>query len=67
MYLDIGQECDADALTQGGFTHGFVCSFENKKDRDYYLHEDPAHLAFVKSLDGLVADVRVVDFEPGVY
>ncbi|EMC95220.1 hypothetical protein BAUCODRAFT_72787 [Baudoinia panamericana UAMH 10762] len=52
---------------QGGFSHGFVSEFQNEEDRKYYLEKDPAHLAFVKSLDGLVQNVRVVDFEPGKF
>jgi hypothetical protein len=31
------------------------------------LEKDPAHLEFVASLDGIVQNVRVVDFEPGVF
>jgi len=52
---------------QGGFSHGFVSRFENEEDRRYYLEEDPAHLDFVKSLDGIVRNVRVLDFSPGVF
>lgn len=52
---------------QGGFTHGFVSHFANEEDRRYYLEEDPAHLEFVKSLDGIIEHVRVVDYTPGVY
>ncbi|KAJ0116875.1 hypothetical protein J7T55_010026 [Diaporthe amygdali] len=52
---------------QNGISHVFVSEFENEKDREYYLNEDPAHLAFVKSLDGIVAKVQVVDFTPGVF
>ncbi|KAK6401048.1 hypothetical protein LTR95_019236 [Oleoguttula sp. CCFEE 5521] len=51
----------------GGFTHGFVCEFENQKDRDYYLHEDPKHVQFVKDIGEHVANVRVVDYEKGVF
>lgn len=51
----------------GGFTHGFVCEFQNAEDRDYYISKDPAHLEFVASLEGVVKDVRVVDYEPGVF
>ncbi|KAF4637589.1 hypothetical protein G7Y89_g503 [Cudoniella acicularis] len=51
---------------QGAFTHGFVSHFANAEDRRYYLKDDPAHLAFIKSLDGIVQNVRVVDYEPGV-
>jgi hypothetical protein len=52
---------------QGGVTHVFISEFENDEDRKYYLEKDPAHLAFVKSLDGVVNTVRVVDFTPGVF
>lgn len=31
------------------------------------LEEDPAHLEFVASLEGLVENARVVDFVPGVF
>jgi len=52
---------------QGGFSHGFVSHFESLEDRRYYLEEDPAHLAFVKSLEGVIEHVRVVDYTPGVF
>ncbi|KAK4903243.1 hypothetical protein LTR27_000171 [Elasticomyces elasticus] len=52
---------------QGAFTHGFISEFQNEEDRKYYLEKDPAHLEFVASLDGLVQNVRVVDFEPGKF
>ena len=41
--------------------------FESAADRDYYVKEDPAHLEFVRGLEGLVKDVRVVDFQDGVF
>jgi hypothetical protein len=52
---------------QGGFSHGFVSRFANEEDRAYYLEKDPAHLAFVKSLDGIIQNVRVVDYKPGAF
>ena len=52
---------------QGGFTHGFVSEFESDGDRKYYLEKDPAHLEFVTSLEDVVQNVRVLDFQPGVY
>jgi len=52
---------------QGGFSHGFVSHFANEEDRRYYLEEDPAHLAFTKSLEGIIQNVRVVDYEPGAF
>lgn len=41
--------------------------FENEADREYYVTKDPAHLAFVKSLEGMVERVVVVDYAPGVF
>lgn len=41
--------------------------FETEADRDYYVKEDPAHQAFVKSLQGIMTSVGVVDYEPGVF
>jgi len=52
---------------QGGLTHGFVVEFASAEDRDYYCFKDPAHLAFIKTLDGKVDGGRVVDYEPGVF
>lgn len=52
---------------KGGLTHGFVVEFASAEDRDYYLFKDPAHLGFVKKNSPHIADVRVVDYEKGVY
>jgi len=51
---------------QGGFSHAFVSHFANEEDRKYYL-EDPAYLAFVKSLEAIIQNVKVVDYEPGKF
>ena len=48
-------------------THIFVVEFVNEEDRAYYLEKDPAHLAFVKSIGGVVKNAQVVDFNPGVF
>lgn len=52
---------------QGGFTHGFVCEFQNAEDRDYYVNKDPVHVEFANSLAGVVKDARVLDYEPGKF
>ncbi|PMD23872.1 dabb-domain-containing protein [Hyaloscypha hepaticicola] len=52
---------------QGAFSHGFVSHFANEEDRRYYLEEDPAHKAFVKTLDGIIQNIRIVDYESGVF
>ena len=44
-----------------GFTHCFVLTFANQKDRDAYLI-DPAHKAFGKLAGPVFADVFVIDF-----
>lgn len=45
-----------------GFTHCFVLTFANAKDRDAYLvHAD--HKAFGKVLGPIIEDVFVLDFE----
>jgi hypothetical protein len=44
-----------------------VSYFENEEDRKYYLEQDPAHMAFVKSLEGVIQKLRVVDFSPDVF
>jgi hypothetical protein len=52
---------------QGAFSHGFVSHFANEEDRRYYLEEDPAHKDLVKSLDGIIQNIRIVDYEPGAF
>ncbi|KAL0936894.1 stress responsive a b barrel domain-containing protein [Colletotrichum truncatum] len=52
---------------QDGITHVFVVEFESAEDRDYYVREDPAHLAFVAAAGKTVSKARVVDFTPGVF
>jgi hypothetical protein len=43
-----------------GMTHGFVLEFRCQADLDYYLTEDPVHLAFSKAARTLVQDSVVV-------
>jgi len=52
---------------QGGFTHGFVVEFASREDRDHYIFEDTVHQAFVKKNSPRFDDVRVIDYEKGVY
>ncbi|KAH0494658.1 hypothetical protein TgHK011_008249 [Trichoderma gracile] len=61
-----GQDNSPEGL-QNGITHGFVVEFNSAEDRDYYVKTDPAHQAFVKSIDGLVEKAIVVDFSDRVY
>ncbi len=45
-----------------GFTHGFVLTFKNEKDRNAYL-EHPAHKEFGKLVTAILDDVFVLDFQ----
>lgn len=44
-----------------GFTHGFILTFADDKDRDIYL-KHPEHQAFGKIVGPVLGDVFVVDF-----
>jgi hypothetical protein len=44
-----------------GFTHAFILSFKNEKDRDAYLVH-PDHKAFGKIVGPVLADVFVIDY-----
>lgn len=52
-----------------GLTHGFVLEFASQEDLDYYLTEDPVHLAFSKDVTetGLVEDSVVIDIKDGQF
>ncbi|KAK4194684.1 stress responsive A/B barrel domain-containing protein [Triangularia verruculosa] len=52
---------------QNGMTHAFVVQFENTDDRNYYVEQDPAHLAFKKEIEPLVEKVMVLDYINGVF
>jgi hypothetical protein len=43
-----------------GMTHGFVLEFASQEDLDYYLTEDPVHLAFSAAAKSLIEDSVVV-------
>jgi hypothetical protein len=55
------------AFVENGFTHAFVLEFENEEDRNFYVKQDEAHLAFVATLEGLVEKAQVLDYTPGKY
>jgi Stress responsive A/B Barrel Domain len=46
-----------------GFTHVWILTFKNEKDRDAYLVH-PDHKAFAASLKDVLEDVIVLDFAP---
>ena len=52
-----------------GLTHGFVLEFASQEDLDYYLTEDPVHLAFSKDAQekGLIEDSVVLDIKDGQF
>jgi len=46
-----------------GYTHVWILSFKNEKDRDTYLVH-PDHKAFAGSLKDVLEDAIVIDFVP---
>ncbi|HWH68740.1 MAG TPA: Dabb family protein, partial [Candidatus Sulfotelmatobacter sp.] len=58
--LEWGTNVSPEKLNKG-FTHCWVLSFSNEKDRDAYLVH-PEHKAFGKSLGPVLEDVFVIDF-----
>lgn len=50
-----------------GLTHGFVLEFRSQEDLDYYLTQDPVHLAFSRDAQekGLIEDSVVLDIKDG--
>jgi hypothetical protein len=46
-----------------GFTHCFVITFSNKKDRDEVYQKHPAHMEFQKVLGPHMEKVFVVDYK----
>jgi|694.fasta_scaffold07414_13 hypothetical protein len=60
--LDWGTDISPEKLGDG-FTHCWVLTFKNEKDRDAYLVH-PAHKAFVTTLKDVLEKPLVVDFIP---
>jgi hypothetical protein len=58
--LNWGTNISPEKLNKG-FTHGFVLTFKNEKDRDAYLVH-PEHKAFGGLVGPAVDDVFVLDF-----
>ena len=58
--FETGTNVSPEKLNKG-FTHCFVLTFRNEKDRDAYLVH-PAHKAFGQSLGPVLDDVLVIDF-----
>lgn len=50
-----------------GVTHAFVVEFASVEDREYYVKQDPAHIAFVKKVIPFLAKPYIVDFTPGEF
>ncbi|MEO6786901.1 MAG: Dabb family protein [Chthoniobacteraceae bacterium] len=60
--LEWGTDISPEKLSDG-FTHCWVLTFKNEKDRDTYI-ADPAHQAFVATLKDVLEKPFVVDFIP---
>jgi hypothetical protein len=52
---------------QRGMTHAFILEFDSVEDRNYYVEEDPAHIAFQDRIKPVVEGVLVLDFTPGKF
>ncbi|KAJ5770240.1 uncharacterized protein N7511_002291 [Penicillium nucicola] len=61
----LGGKDNSQEGMQNGITHAFVVEFASAEDRDYYVKQDPAHQAFMKSLGGIIAKAQVIDFTDG--
>ena len=61
LAFECGTNVSPEKLDKG-FTHCYILTFKNQKDRDAYLPH-PAHKAFGKKLGGILDDVFVIDFE----
>lgn len=61
-----GAHCSPENLNRG-FTHGFTMTFENKKDRDTYLHHDNhkevAKQIIIPALKDGINSALVFDYE----
>jgi len=60
MSYEWGTNVSPENLNKG-FTHGFILTFKDDKDRDTYL-KHPDHAAFAKMVGPVLGDVFVVDF-----
>jgi hypothetical protein len=60
--LEWGTDISPEKLGKG-FTHCWILTFKNEKDRDAYLVH-PAHKAFVDILKPVLEEPLVVDFIP---
>ena len=60
--LDWGTDISPEKLGDG-FTHCWILTFKNEKDRDAYLVH-PAHKAFVDIVKPVIEKPLVVDFIP---
>jgi hypothetical protein len=60
--LEWGTDISPEKLGKG-FTHCWILTFKNEKDRDAYLVH-PAHKAFVDVLKPVLEEPLVVDFIP---
>ncbi|KAI1173730.1 stress responsive A/B barrel domain-containing protein [Nemania sp. FL0916] len=47
---------------QSGIQYAFVVEFENIADRDFYVHNDQAHKAFVANASPIIEKAIVVDY-----
>ncbi|KAJ3472472.1 hypothetical protein NLG97_g10960 [Lecanicillium saksenae] len=61
-----GTDNSIEGLAQG-VTHAFVVEFASAEDRQYYVKEDPAHIAYVQKILPFLAKPYIIDFTPGEF
>jgi len=60
--IEAGTDISPDKRNKG-FTHVWIVTFKNEKDRDTYI-KHPDHQAFAASTKEVVEDVLVIDYVP---
>ncbi|KAG9239655.1 hypothetical protein BJ875DRAFT_365186 [Amylocarpus encephaloides] len=61
----VGGRDDSRVDLQKGMTYAFVLEFESEADRAYCLEGDPVVRAFRESVEDLVGEIQVLEFQPG--
>ncbi|KAI1823515.1 stress responsive A/B barrel domain-containing protein [Xylaria intraflava] len=56
-----GKDISVEGLSTG-IQYAFVVEFENEEDRNFYVHKDKAHKAFVTSIWPILEKAIVVDY-----
>ncbi|KAJ5726088.1 uncharacterized protein N7483_007445, partial [Penicillium malachiteum] len=58
----VGGKDHSPENAQNGMTHGFVSQFETREDRDFFLFQDPIHLALDVKISHVIERFIALDF-----